>query len=569
VIATTADEPQPLAEINSIDDLVFLASQAFDNNDPMHLDLLPAALVNLQDRLTESDLAKLEPSIQRAYKITKGNANAGVLDDLLATFLVEVMRVFAGKFPRTGEFLKTIEAEYTRKDEERKKQWAEFKARVMNLEHWRTSDNDTSYQIHKRVLYAAFVQISNGTKLPLLSTPTHQYGFIDPVVLVDRIALLQQRYFVPYTIDFQVAISRIAPFNHEVALQQVKGKLKGEPLRVMEFLLRKDAAPVPPFDTPELWFVAGVTKLPGHVYNEFRNFVHSERRRSIYTGEAEWTVSIEKNKRYDFGQRKDIELETTSTFLRIEHHNTMGEEARQQQPTEGLLTKLSGLFSKKKVEGPETASYSVIHEFLRRSNGFLNASHGDVTRLIYLFPNNPDPVIALFGLQRLFESTLSSEMDKEVVTQIQRAVLPLHARNSETSHLFIATCMLTSDKTVRAFAAEMWIRAVRSCITSVRTGEIIGKELGLGYAPVKRFTDLTSSNLLQVSQVHNRELEILLNNVLPGLPDEPPTGTKRLLELYSEILAINKSSVTEPGLKAKLQSWSSSPSLKKAVASLL
>ena len=169
----------------------------------------------------------------------------------------------------------------------------------------------------------------------------------------------------------------------------------------------------------------------------------------------------------------------------------------------------------------------------------------------------------------LTHSTFSSETDKKIVTKTLEAIINLKFHFSEITHLFIASCMLTSDKTVRSFAAEVWIKAIDSEeIASKSIGKILGTHLSNEYAPMKRFTDLISSNLLKISQPHNIALEAMLVSVIENLSGDPPVGTKRLLELYSEILSLNNSSVISPQAKQNLQRWTNSSSLKKIILSL-
>ena len=135
--------------------------------------------------------------------------------------------------------------------------------------------------------------------------------------------------------------------------------------------------------------------------------------------------------------------------------------------------------------------------------------------------------------------------------------------------MFIASCMLTSDKTVRSFAAEVWIMGINAGeIDGTSIGQILGTHLSSEYAPMKRFTDLISSNLVKISHAHNTALEAMLVAVIENLPVECPTGTKRLLELYSEILSLNNSSVISPQAKQNLLRWTASSGLKKVISSL-
>src|SRR5690606_29284983 len=98
---------------------------------------------------------------------------------------------------------------------------------------------------------------------------------------------------------------------------------------------------------------------------------------------------------------------------------------------------------------------------------------------------------------------------------------------------FIATCMLTSDKTIRSFAAELWINGVNSAeIDSTGIGRIIGTHISGQYAPIKRFTDLISANLIKISTRHNKELQSMITSIIENIHIDPPIGTKHLLEIY-------------------------------------
>ena len=67
---------------------------------------------------------------------------------------------------------------------------------------------------------------------------------------------------------------------------------------------------------------------------------------------------------------------------------------------------------------------------------------------------------------------------------------------------------------------------------------------------------------------HNRQLEELLTVFISGLPDKPVTGLKQLLELYLELLTINRSKVTNEQLLQRLQEWATNSNLKKVTTSL-
>ena len=112
----------------------------------------------------------------------------------------------------------------------------------------------------------------------------------------------------------------------------------------------------------------------------------------------------------------------------------------------------------------------------------------------------------------------------------------------EVSYLLEATCMLVADKTSRSYAAEIWIERVgQGCIDSGRIGSILSSHQHTGWGPLKRLTDLIQQQMINVSPLHNRELEKLIVAMLAGLPEKPVKDLKKLLEIYAELLSINHS----------------------------
>ena len=87
-------------------------------------------------------------------------------------------------------------------------------------------------------------------------------------------------------------------------------------------------------------------------------------------------------------------------------------------------------------------------------------------------------------------------------------------------------------------------------------------------APLKRFTTQVYESMYKRSAFHNRQLEELLTVFISGLPDKPVTGLKQLLELYLELLTINRSKVTNEQLLQHLQEWATNSNLKKVTTSL-
>src|SRR5262249_47443365 len=146
--------------------------------------------------------------------------------------------------------------------------------------------------------------------------------------------------------------------------------------------------------------------------------------------------------------------------------------------------------------GNEETFFSVYDCFTIKGHSILT-EHNDIGRILYLIPNNPEPVLAQVISKALKYNTFWESGDQKIVVNALEAIVPLEVKYKETGHLFIATCMLSSDKTIQSFAAELWIRNVVSKnVDSRQLGEIIGTQESIEFAPLKRFTDLLSGNLL-------------------------------------------------------------------------
>lgn len=564
--------PVAIERVTSVDELIFLASQAFDNNDPLHIDLLPAALVDLQDQIDGLTLHKLEPALQRAYTFIIGDwpSTMGYLDHLLATFFIDVTKLFISKYPNEGSSLQGIHSTFKQKDADNKAKWSWYNHRILELATWSVHSKDTTYIIHKTILINAYEKIKTRSRSPLLSTPTHQYGFVDPLTLVNRLALYQQINQRPDIYDFQLALSRVAPFNRSEAIQESGRSLKGETSRIVKFLLEPNFRPSPPFETPSLWFMAGLSKAPLENFPEFKNFFYSTIPRSTFTGNIPWRSFTEhyKTTRYNYAKKSTEEVPAERNVLRLTLNPSLPIWQDAGEKKKNIISKLAKLVNPPKKVDREDAY--LLYEFLSLKAQFFSAEHNDIQRFIYLFPSNPNPLLALVTSRALEHSTFASETDKRIVTKTLEALVNLKFAYSEIVYLFIGTCMLTSDKTIRSFAAELWINGVNGGeIDSAELGRIIGIHISGEYAPMKRLTDLISAGLLKISPTHNRALESMITSLIENIHIDPPVGTKRLLEIYRETLLLNKSPLPSANFEHKLTSWAKAPALKKIIDTLM
>ena len=306
-----------------------------------------------------------------------------------------------------------------------------------------------------------------------------------------------------------------------------------------------------------VWMVAGITKNTNTIYDEFKDFPCARIPRNYLTGQFSWKSFDEAYllDRYNQQKRKYEKVNSNQKILHID----FDEKKYKDLSLKNLFTKFLGT---QKDESPS------IYEFMTLKSKYLLAEHNDIARILYLLPNNPEPILAQVIAKALRHNNFWEANDQKLLINTLQAVVNLQVSYGETGHLLIATCMLSADKTIQSFAAELWTKGISTNrVNTILLGEILGKHESIEFAPLKRLTDLITSNLINISPFHNKQLEILITQVLFRLPNEPITNLKKLLEIYHELISINKSSVDD-NLLEHITKWNTSGSLKKVLGSI-
>ncbi|WP_440134819.1 DUF6493 family protein [Chitinophaga sancti] len=478
--------------VNTVEDLVYFASQAFENNAPYHAELLPAAFIHLQHLITEDVLVQLQPAFKRAEKLhAHPTANMGQLDNLLTKFLLDYTKGQTSAWKETEDYVRP----YT----------------IL----WQ-------YALEK-------LQAKN--QLPLLSTPTHTPCWIDPLVLVERLA--QYKDQAPHELDLQLAVCRCALEDTAAAIALAKQVLSGEHKELVLYLLDQSAG----------------TPRNGNAWVQAANrkgiSIPTDKLAAVYiNGNFEWETKPEKYKAYGsyISEKRDYErITATRISIRINIP----------------------------ASTPLHAKEPLLQDYLVNRSRYYSLIWQDVPRLLSLTPANSSLMLAniiqhCMPLSGMYEVTETSTITAAISWLKEQAIPYL-----PTVHLFMATCMLHADKTIRALAAECWITGVSANrLESSETGRIIGIHQSVEWAPLKRFTDLVTEHMMQISRQHNEALELLLSNCIACLPDHAVKNLKKLLEVYGEVLAVNGHKVTDLQVMNRLKVWESLPGFKKLTSSL-
>jgi Family of unknown function (DUF6493) len=527
-----------IPEIQDPNELVFLASQAFENNETYHIDQLPALLIAMQDTITTDLLLQMDPAFQRAYTIFKHlPANAGFLDQRLALFFLNYGKCMADARPEYAEQLNIIK---------HAKHWWRNRQEIVPLNGWKAfRDEPALYIPHSRLLVLALQKLTDKDTLPLLSTPTHAPCWLDPVVLVQRLQLYEAVKTAPNEFDLQVAIARCALEDTGAAISAAASLPEGELKRLLEFLLHNSALPQGPFNTPSVWMQAGNTKTPLLEYEAFKDFAYNHLPIAFRNGNFSWKVHSRPYEAYgQYNQEKN-------GYDRYWSEETVME-IMMPEAGEWLLK----------------GSAPLLQEYMNGVRKQLYIGIADIKRLLFLTPNNPSVLLARVMNNCQTYSSYYEVPETNMVSGALQAIHELDIPLNDIIYLFIACCMLHGDKTVRAYAAAYWSSRVPDRINSERLGQMISHLQRIQWAPLKRFCDLVHGSMLSISRQHNEALEAMLTGSLEYFEATPVKDLKKLLEIYSEVLSQNDSRITHPQVASLLSAWQSNSTLKKIATRL-
>jgi hypothetical protein len=540
----------------TFDEFVFLASQAFDQNETYHFDLLPAAILRFQGEMTAANILKLAPAFQRAYKLITGDwtSSMGYLDNMLAKFFIDYGLLLVKFYPKEAEPIREMRLLFTKKEEEKKAKWDKYKIRVVGgIKPWEIYTGCLGYKPYKHILLNAFFMLERKIKLPLLSTPTHEPCWILSLTLVERLVLYQEAKVIPGDMDFQVAIARCLKDKREDTLKLANEQLKGEYRQLISFLFGGNYHPVDNYKSKTTWLVAALTREQKQV--DKRWFAYSNLTDDYLLCDFNWSSSIQHYtyKQWDNVLRKQVEMPAKRSAI----HISFGDKEKTTSAIRNVLNKILP-----NQKPPELS----IYDYIELKYDYISSEHNDIKRLIYLHPLQPELLLSYIISKGLNNPDFIGENDKKLITYTLEALLILNNRHGQMGHLLIATCMINIDKTIRSYAAELWIKGVNeNTVQSDVIGEMIGIHEKIELAPLKRFTDVLLANMYQISAKHNYALENLLTECISNMADKPISNVKKLLEIYAEVLSVNKSDMLNSKVLNKLNLWEANAALAKSV----
>lgn len=514
------------------EDFLFQLSRLFDMGENWEIETTIAAIIAFHPQLDKEDLNRMEPIFQRAANIVANSWEP--YENLLATFLLEYQRLWAqADNPNTG----VLRNMFTRLEEKLKgidkNRGAYDERSFKRLVDWEPGySNATCFTPIQQLWLNVIRQIKGGNSLPLLSTPTHAPAYLQATELIRRLAVYQKARKKPCSWDFQLAIARCAMEDKDEAIVTARQLLQDEYLHLCLFLLDENTQPEPPYNYPTAWVAAGLAKAPETEFKAFKSFACNTLPHNHLTGDYEWKEVKPKENSY----------ETDRRLLQLDLH--------------------------KWHQYIERNSHQLWQEHLIINSKYNMDDSRYMEPLLCCYPNRPEPLIAQIISNYMAFGT-PQEDSKRTLACALRMLLSFHCPLKEMSLLLLSGSLLFVDKTVRSYAAELWVEGLTAGrINNHRVGEILARLVCMELAPLKRFTTQVYESMYKRSDFHNRQLEELLTVFISGLPDKPVTGLKQLLELYLDLLTINRSKVTNGQLLQRLQEWATNSNLKKVTTSL-
>jgi hypothetical protein len=550
----------PIVFPASFDELVYLASQAFDQNEIYHFDLLPAALLKFQSEMNAENIRKLLPAFQRAYKTLTDDwtSTRGYLDHMLATFFTDFGRLLINFYPDDAKPVKELYDSIYQKLAEKKQDY-KIGQLSSTIKKWDLFSHSHGYKPHKHILLNAYFLLERKIELPLLSTPTHEPALVAVETLIERLVQYQNARTTPGLMDYQVAMMRCFIEDRSSALALADRLLQGERRQLTGFMLGEDHQPDPVHQLHAVWLATALTHRP-ETAEQWLGY--SKVSPAFLLKRFTWVSKIEhfEYKRYNFQLKQDEMIADTRTAVFV-HLN--------KEPTDtattltGIKTLWNKFFGSKQTDTYEPGYF----DFIELKYKYLNSEHNDIRRQLTLQPYDPEYWLGFINQKAFRYFDFTGENDKRLVIYTLETLLNLRFTFGPMTHLLIGTTLLSNDKTARTYAAELWIKGVRENVAdSSLLGGIIGQHEREGLAPLKRLTDIIISNMLGVSATHNAGLEYMLRSMLRQLPIKPPANTRKLLEVYLEVLAANKSKEQDMVVLKLLNEWSQQSDTLKTAA---
>lgn len=551
----------------NMDDLIFLASRAFDNVDHNDLEILMASLVTFHKEIITGDLNQFGPAVQKALKVifSDWNSRMGWLEHLFANFFLSFMNSRAKEV--TDGSKKNIVVglinEYVAADKKKAEEIRFYKTKPISLDTWKASNSgNDSYRVFKEVCFLASTDQVLQKQLPILSTPTHEPSWLHPNTLLNRLAIYKLHNIQVNSFDLQFAIARLDLKVKDIDHQLIKNIYPSlQPIFL--FLFGKEHNPTPNAELDMVWRTAVTARSEDNFNDTFASFPSSWFNPNYLTGTFKWSIIKEDYMRKVYDNKLGfVDKPDTRFVLKFDKQK----EYLEKEDDRGFISKL--IKPTKKL--PEKIGWNFyFHSGFVHQNFGLGVQKNDVQRMLYASPNSVGRLIFSIVKNTLMFADLNGENDKRVVNNALNALCELPFRKNGLEQDFVGMSLMCSDKESRFVAVEVWNRIVISDqVNNDIIGSSIAKMTYLNFASLKRFTDLLPT-MITYSNAHKKSLMEILESCILQMDNTPVNNTKKLLETYYELTSGRSDYQINDQVLSKLELWQKNSSGLKAIISKL
>ena len=552
-----------LPNYKTFDDLIFFVSQVIDNNEVYHLDLVLSYLPKLNVLINKDNVSKLEPIFKRSLDLSMNsewNSQIGNLEQEASFYLNDFAEILMKKYPSELDNFKKTKDLKIEKLKESTYYSSHYKHNLKEIEHQPIPDY--VYQNHHFLFIKSKSFIKRGLTLEMLSTPTHAPCWIDPKTFIDRIISYEKRNEEINLYDLQIAFGRLPLNEFPSNISELINKIHNNTIQqILKYYYGLQNLEKINLERPELWIQSILCRNKESELTYFQDLINNPLKKE--KGAYDWDCKLREYtyQEYNYEKRKYIPKTGMKKELKFKDFNTQTKE------NESFITNLKNIFNKKEKTIAVSSIYNYVH--FKKQQYYISIQPHDEVKFLFLSPNNPSMFLSHVININLNESTFFNETSKKNMVNLLKGLHDIWYRDdfNESTYLFLATGLICSDKVSRELAAEIWVKAnSENKMNNSRLGEILGKLEKGEYAPLKRFTDLLTVSLFNVSNKHNEALFILLDRMIANMDDVPIRGINKLLELFLEL----KYSFTETEInqftKEKLIKWGETKTLNKIIS---
>ncbi|WP_416439529.1 DUF6493 family protein [Phnomibacter sp. MR] len=553
--------------INNFDDLIFLLSQAFDNNEPWHASWVMNTLAQQQHLFEVQQLDAMQPVLQKALRImSQGNTGkSGSIDYWMSILFIDVCIHWVRKHPLATsalqQLLKTNETRFQKAG----KTWLAISKDRSYLELFNKTTQNNCLEVYRQLMLFTLECVKTGNALPLLSTPTYCHGWLLPSDLIERLILHEKTCTLANDLDMQIAMARCMLKNAGKYEKEILAIHDEETKRLLRYLFGICEVPEGNiFQYKSLWLMACMCRPQKVLPAPFIDWTVHGKKSSVLLGHSQFSVEMveEEEGYWDNSTNKYAHRKVMKARLVLV-------ESQDEPRSTSVFQRMTQMFSKSTKQDVPT---NMLPLMMSLKGDIAWGANKDMLRYFFLSPNHAQPLLGNLMKNFFIQGDYSSQSDRDSIIACLQGMMLSGAWQSEGSHWFIAASLVYKDKTAAGVAAELWslATATQHGLHQSKLGFALGDILGKGYAPLKRITDLLQQQMFKISAKHNQALLELIEPLLQSLPDEPQTNLKKLLELYREILCLCGSSKTSDGIIIeKLKLWSVSASVAPIAAKLL